>query len=133
MRDEDLRREVTFKAVRSRGPGGQNVNRVSSAAQMLWPIGPSALFSLDEKARIRTQLAHLTTKQDCIQFRSDEFRDLERNKQRCLDKLRAVLKAALHVPKKRRPTRPSRAAKAKRRDQKSRRSDLKKMRHKSWE
>jgi len=128
MSPEHFRREVIFKAVRSRGPGGQNVNKVSSAAQMSWDFEHSLLLNSEQKHRVREKLANLITNEGVLILRSDEFRDLERNKARCLEKLAAAVVKALHVPKKRKATKPSKTAKAKRRDEKSRRGETKKLR-----
>ena len=127
---EHFRREVIFKAVRSRGPGGQNVNKVSSAAQVNWDMEHSLLFTPEQKERLRAKLAPLMTNEGYIQFRADEFRDLERNKQRCLEKLAELVRAALFVPKKRRPTKPTRSSQKKRVEQKSHRGEIKKLRQK---
>jgi ribosome-associated protein len=67
---------------------------------------------------------------DIVFLRSDEFRDFPRNKDRCLEKLRALLQFAFHRPKVRRPTKPTRASKAKRKETKRRRSETKRMRGK---
>ena len=123
-----LYREVIFKAVRSRGPGGQNVNKVSSAAQAYWDFRTSHLLSDAQKERLWTKIGHMLTAEGYLQFRSDEFRDLERNKKRCLEKIAALVKDALHVPKKRKATKPTRSSKIKRREQKSRRGEVKKLR-----
>jgi len=129
-----LQREVIFKAVRSRGPGGQNVNKVSSAALLIWYFEYSQALSEEEKSRLVAKAAGTITSEGTIQFRSDEFRDLERNKKRCLEKLAGFLRAALHVPKKRKATKPTKASKIKRREFKSRRSDIKKSRSgKNWD
>lgn len=125
---EHFRREVIFKAVRSRGPGGQNVNKVSSAAQLSWDYRHSLLLNDAQKSRIAEKLSNLITTEDILLMRSDEFRDLERNKSRCLEKLSAAVTKALHVPKKRKPTKPTKAARAERRDEKSRRGEIKKLR-----
>jgi len=130
MSPEHFRREVVFKAIRSRGPGGQNVNKVSSAAQMSWDFEHSLLLNPEQKLRVRTKLANLITGEGILMLRSDEYRDLERNKVRCLEKLADHVAAALHVPKKRRPTKPTRSSQVRRRDEKSRRGEIKKMRGK---
>jgi ribosome-associated protein len=127
---EDLRREVLFKAVRSRGPGGQNVNRTASAAQLVWDFETSALLSEEQKRRLHARLAAWINSENQIYLRGDEFRDLERNKTRCLEKLADLVNAALHVPKKRRPTRPTRASRVKRRESKTRRAETKRLRGK---
>jgi ribosome-associated protein len=123
-----LLREVVFKAVRSRGPGGQNVNRVASAAQATWYVEFSELLSDAEKARLREKAANWINSEGALHTRSDEFRDLERNKKRCIEKLLSIIKAALHVPKKRKATKPTRASKVKRRESKTRRAEVKKLR-----
>lgn len=125
---ERLEKEVRFQAVRSRGPGGQNVNRVSSAAHMTWDFENSALLSLEEKARVRRNAKTHITKEGLIHFRADEFRDLERNKKRCLEKCAQAVARATFVPKKRKATKPTKASKIKRRESKSRRGEIKKLR-----
>ena len=130
MRPEHFRREVIFKAVRSRGPGGQNVNKVSSAAQMTWGFEHSLLLNEQQKYRVREKLKNMITSEGVLMLRSDEFRDLERNKARCLEKLAAFVASALHVPKKRKATKPTRSSQVRRRDEKSRRGEVKKMRGK---
>lgn len=128
-----LQREVIFKAVRSRGPGGQNVNKVSSAALLIWYFEYSDLLTEEEKRRLREKAANSITSEGTIQLRSDEFRDLERNKKRCLEKLVSLVRASLFVPKKRKATKPTRSSKIKRRESKARHSDLKKSRKKDWD
>lgn len=119
---------MRFEAVLSRGPGGQNVNRTASAAQLYWFFEGSWLLSEEERARIRVRLANMINSVGEIYLRADEFRDLERNKSRCMEKLIAHVTTALHVPKKRKKTKPTRASKIKRREQKSRRKEVKRMR-----
>jgi ribosome-associated protein len=130
MGPEHFRREVVFKAVRSRGPGGQNVNKVSSAAQLSWEFEHSLLLSPEQKSRVRVKLGNMINSEGVLMLRSDEYRDLERNKVRCLEKLADHVAAALHVPKKRRATKPTRSSQVRRVDQKSRRGEIKKMRGK---
>ena len=120
--------EVKFVAVRSRGPGGQNVNKVSSAAILLWDFGHSNSLSAFQKEKVSAKLQSSINKENQIFLRSDEFRDLEKNKARCLEKLESLLEAAFHVPKARKATRPTRSSKVKKREYKSHRSDIKKNR-----
>lgn len=122
--------EVQFVAVRSRGPGGQNVNKVSSAAQLKWDYMSSFLLSETQKLKIQEKLSAHINKQGELYLRSDEFRDLERNKARCLEKLEGLLKKAFFVQKKRKKTKPTKASQKKRVDQKRKRSDIKKTREK---
>ncbi|MGE0527547.1 MAG: alternative ribosome rescue aminoacyl-tRNA hydrolase ArfB [Bdellovibrionales bacterium] len=130
MNVEDLRREVHFQAVRSRGPGGQNVNKVSSAAQLYWSYGDSMLFSDAQKARIGRKLERQINSEGQLYLRCDEFRDLERNKSRCLEKLMDLIRSALHVPKRRKPTKPTLSSRIKRKESKQRRSEVKRQRQK---
>lgn len=125
-----LRNEVWFEAVLSRGPGGQNVNRTASAAQLYWPFEHSRLLTSEQKARVRMKMANMINSEGMVYLRSDEHRDLDRNKARCLEKLIEHVRNALHVPKKRKKTKPTKASKVKRRESKARRGEIKKLRGK---
>lgn len=122
--------EARFKAVRSRGPGGQNVNKVSSAAVLYWDYQKSRHLTDEQKARLAARLANHISANGEIFVRSDEFRDLERNKSRCLFKLANLIAAALHTPKKRKATTPSRAARRRRLETKRRHGETKAWRRK---
>lgn len=122
-------KDILFKATLSRGPGGQNVNKVHSAAFMLWNFEESSLQP-EIKETIRTKLAQHINKSGLLFIRSDELRDLEKNKKRCLEKLKVLLRAALHKPKARKKTRPSFASVNKRIASKKNRSEIKKGRKK---
>ncbi len=130
---EKIKNEVKFVAVRSRGPGGQNVNKVSSAAVLYWSYTFSPALTDAQKYLIRTKLESVINKEEQVFVRSDEFRDLVRNKDRCLEKLRGLLTSAFHKPKKRKATRPTRASKERKLDGKSHRGDIKKSRSKNWD
>lgn len=117
-----------MKAQRGRGPGGQNVNKVASCALATWDFQSSPLLTDDEKARVREKLAHALNAAGALQVRSDEFRDLERNKARALEKMAARVAAALVVPKKRKPTKPTLASRIRRQEAKVRRAQAKKLR-----
>ena len=125
--------EVNFTAVRSRGPGGQNVNKVSSAAVLFWNFENSVSVTSEQKALIRLKLSSHINKEGEFYIRSDEYRDLERNKFRCLEKLEGLLTQAFHRPKPRRATKPTRASKQRRLESKRRRGDTKRQRgSKDW-
>jgi len=126
----DIKKEVSFVAVRSRGPGGQNVNKVSSAAVLYWNFASSDLITDQQKELIRYKLQSALNKEGQLYLRSDEFRDLERNKSRCLEKLEMLLRTAFHKPKKRTATKPTRSSKLRKLESKTRRSETKKMRQK---
>lgn len=127
---EQLRPEVYFQAVRSRGPGGQHVNRTSSAAQLFWEYRYSKLLTDAQKDRLATRAANSINAEGQVYLRSDEHRDLERNKIRCLEKLAVLLATALHVPKRRRATKPTYGSKMRKLEGKSRRGETKKLRAK---
>jgi ribosome-associated protein len=122
--------EIEFTFARSSGPGGQNVNKVASKAILRW--SPLANRSLPEDVRERFVTAHagrLTKGGDLI-VASDRYRDQGRNIQDCLARLRAMILSVAKPPKRRKPTKPSKAAKARRLADKQRRSTTKKLRHK---
>ena len=128
-----LRSEVYFQAVRSRGPGGQHVNRTSSAAQLFWDFGHSKLLNETEKARLARLGANSINAEGQVYLRSDEYRDLERNKVRCLEKLAELIAKCLHVPKRRRATKPTYGSKLRKLDSKTRRGNTKRLRAKVQE
>jgi len=122
--------EITIDFVRSSGPGGQNVNKVSSKAQLRWNVGASAVFSAEQKELIRQNLRGRLNKRDEIVISSDEERSQLQNKEKALALFYELIKRSLEVPKKRIPTRPSRGSKEKRLESKTQRSQLKKERKK---
>ena len=129
-----IRNEVILVAVRSRGPGGQNVNKVSSAAQLFWNYLESAGLTDSEKQTIKFKLRNMINSENQIYLRSDESRDLERNRARTLEKLKMILERALFKPKARKATKPTYSSKLKKLDKKSRRSEIKQGRKKvSWD
>jgi ribosome-associated protein len=122
--------EFAFTFARSSGPGGQNVNKVASKAILRW--SPLASPSLPDDVRDRFAAAYgsrLTSAGELV-LASDRFRDQGRNRTDCLDRLRAMLLAVARPPKRRKPTKPSRASKARRLAEKQRRSTTKKLRQK---
>jgi ribosome-associated protein len=125
-----LAAEVSFQAQRGRGPGGQNVNKVASCALLSWDFRSSALLTAEQKQRLQDKMTGSLNSRGQIQLRSDEFRDLGRNKARALEKLEERVAAALFVPKKRRPTRPTKASLVRLEATKTQRSRTKKLRGK---
>ncbi len=111
---EDLLPDISFKTSRSGGKGGQNVNKVSSKAELNYNLEESSLFSELQKVRIKEKLSNRLAASGMIQVISEEERSQYMNKERCLDKLFHLLHKALHVAKPRKATKPSRASVEKR-------------------
>jgi ribosome-associated protein len=126
---------LSFKAIRSGGPGGQNVNKVASAIQLrcdlkLWPQLNARI-----KSRLRTLAGRRMTDEDVIVITAQRFRAQEQNRQDALDRLSELVAEASIEPKIRRTTKPTRASKERRLQHKQERSRVKRARGsvKSWE
>jgi ribosome-associated protein len=117
--------EFDWSYARSGGPGGQNVNKVSSKAVLRWDLARSPSLPIDVKVRLCAQQANRITNEGVLVLMSQQYRDQERNRQDCLDKLRAMILQAAIAPKKRRPTRPTRGSKERRIQAKKRRATVK--------
>ena len=122
--------ELAWSFVRSGGPGGQNVNKVASKAVLRWNVAASPSLPEDVKARLITQQRRRITGEGDLVLTSQRYRDQERNRQDCLDKLREVVLQATVVPKRRKKTRPSRGARERRLAEKRHRSAAKTARRK---
>ena len=125
--------ELNFEYTRSRGPGGQNVNRTNSACVLRFCLSDSSAFTEMQKHRLLDKLASKMNEAGEILIRSDEFRDQDQNRKACIEKLHQLLKAALFVPKTRIATKPKKSAVKKRLNEKRHRSDIKKGRGSSWD
>jgi ribosome-associated protein len=117
--------EFDWSYARSGGPGGQNVNKVSSKAVLRWDVVRSPSLPGDVKARLRLQQANRITTEGVLVLMSQQYRDQERNRMDCLEKLRGMILQAAATPKKRRATRPTRGSKARRIQSKKRRAMVK--------
>jgi len=106
-----LAKEVVYKTSRSGGKGGQNVNKVSTKVELLFSVNYSILFTEDEKARINQKLQSRFNKDGFVQVVCDEERSQLLNKEIALERLLTLLTKALHIPKVRKPTKVSKAAK----------------------
>ena len=117
--------EIELEFVRSRGPGGQHVNKTNSAAMLRWNVASSQVLLEETRETLLEKLENQITMDGDIVIRSDEFRDQDQNRQRCLEKLDAMIESALFVPKERKATKPSRSAKIKRKETKRHRGQIK--------
>ncbi len=117
--------ELRWEYARSGGPGGQNVNKVASKATLRWAVAASAALSPEAKARLRVaHPSHHTTEGELL-VTSQEYRDQERNRQRCEEKLAAMVRAALTPPKPRKKTKPTKGSQRRRLDDKKKQATKK--------
>ena len=120
--------EYTLSYVRSPGPGGQNVNKVASACELRFFVASSSLLDDAGKHRLRLLAGRRLTQNDEIVIEAHRHRGQEANRRDAIGRLEQLIVQARHVPKPRKKTRPSRAAKARRLDGKRQRKDVKRMR-----
>ncbi|MBI3408576.1 MAG: aminoacyl-tRNA hydrolase [Planctomycetes bacterium] len=117
--------ELLWKFVRSGGPGGQNVNKVASKAVLFWNLAATSAVPDEIKPRIALQQKRFVTKDGTLVIASQRYRDQDRNRQDCLEKLRGLLLQACARPKTRKATRPTRSSRRARLQTKKHRSTLK--------
>ena len=122
-------RELEFTQIRAAGPGGQHVNKVATAVQLRFDIASSSLPDYC-KNRVRALNDSRITEDGIIVIKAQQYRSLEQNKADALQRLRLLIARALTRRKRRVPTRPTRASKARRRDTKQRQSRTKSLRRK---
>ncbi|MDF0714894.1 alternative ribosome rescue aminoacyl-tRNA hydrolase ArfB [Muricauda sp. 334s03] len=114
MDKKQIHRELQFKAMRSSGAGGQHVNKVSSKVELTFNVPASEGLSDREKQRIQLKLQSRLTNAGALILQCDEARSQHRNKDLVVKRFFETLKNALVVPKKRKPTKPSKSSKEKR-------------------
>jgi ribosome-associated protein len=120
------REELVARATRSSGAGGQHVNKTSSRIQLSWNVTTSAALDDTQRERLLDKLSSRLTADGTLTVSVSDTRSQHRNREIAEERLGEVVRAALVVPKKRKPTKPSRAAKEKRLDEKKLRSRKKK-------
>jgi len=124
------RTELKVRATRASGPGGQGVNTTSSRVELLWNPSTSRALADEQRARVLERLGRLRDAAGNLRIVCDVTRSQARNRTLATERLAALLRTALHVPKKRKATRPSKRAKQARLDEKKRRSGTKSERRK---
>lgn len=125
-----LNKELDFTASRSEGPGGQNVNKVNSKITLRWDIANSLILTDEEKTKINEKLSSFITKDGVLILSAQDKRSQLQNKEAVLEKLDWLLLKAFEERKKRKPTKPSKAAKDERIREKKLRSEKKQWRQK---
>lgn len=120
--------ELEFKFILASGPGGQKVNKTSTAVQLRFKLGANTSLSPEVKLRLRRLAGSRITDQDELVITARNHRTQQRNRQEALDRLLAMIRKALVAPKARRKTRPSRAAREKRLEGKKRQGQKKELR-----
>ncbi len=120
--DED---ELVWKATRASGPGGQHVNKTSTAIELRYDVRNSPVLPEDVKARLETLAGSRMTQDGVLILFSQGSRSQEMNRQDALDRLVDLIRKATEKPKPRRPTKPTYSSKLKRLDGKAKRGTVK--------
>ena len=119
---------LAIRFSRSGGPGGQNVNKVETRAEVLFDLAGTGLLAPAEKARALARLASRLTGDGILAVACDRTRHRERNLREALERMGEILLAAILPPRVRRPTRPTRSSRERRLEDKRRRSHVKRLR-----
>jgi len=126
--------ELTFRASRAGGPGGQHVNKTSSRIEVLWDVTRSTLLTDTERQRVRTKLASRIGADGLLRVVAEDRRSQLQNRLAAVERLERLVDHARRAPKPRKPTRPTRASREKRLETKKRRSGHKRERtRRDWE
>jgi len=118
VENDKLIKELSFKATRSSGAGGQHVNKVSSKIELTFDIQNSQILSENQKQLLIKNLATRLTKENILMLFCDESRSQHKNKEIVTKRFLKIISNGLKIPKKRKPTKISRSANRKRLERK---------------
>ncbi len=122
------KRELEERFVRASGPGGQNVNKVATTVELRFDVRRCADLPPGVAARLERLAGRRLTDEGVLVIRAERFRTQERNREDARERLIRLIRKAAIVPKRRVPTKPTRASKKKRREDKTKRSRVKQLR-----
>jgi ribosome-associated protein len=122
-------REISEDFVRASGPGGQNVNKLSTAVQLRFDVRHSPSLPSDVRVRLERLAGSRLTRDGVVIITAQRHRTQGRNRQDALDRLLDLIRQAAVAPVKRRPTKPTRASRERRIEGKKRRAGVKRLRH----
>lgn len=119
--------EIDFTAVRSQGPGGQNVNKVSSAIHLRFDVRASSMPEIYQERLLKLS-DHRITKEGVVVIKAKRYRSQDKNRAEALQRLQDLLQSVTHNPKVRRATKPTRGSQLRRMDKKTQHGKKKTMR-----